>query len=38
MRSLSLSAFLIASAAMLVPLLVILAYVASVLAYAFMFP
>lgn len=38
MRSLSLPAFLLASGAMLAPLLVFLAYVASVLAYAFMFP
>ncbi len=38
MRSLSLSAFLLASAAMLAPLLVGLAYTASVLASALMFP
>ena len=38
MRSLSLSVFLMASAAMLAPLLVALAYTASVLASALMFP
>jgi len=38
MRSLSLPAFLLASAAMLVPLLIVLAYMASVLASALMFP
>jgi len=38
MRSLSLSVFLMASAAVLAPLLVALAYTASVLASALMFP
>jgi hypothetical protein len=38
MRSLSLSAFLLASTVMLAPILMFLAYVASVLASAFMFP
>ena len=38
MRSLSLSVFLMASAAMLAPLLIVLAYTASVLASALMFP
>jgi len=38
MRSLSLSVFLMASAAMLAPLLVALAYTASVLVSAMMFP
>ena len=38
MRSLSLSVFLMASAAMLAPLLVALAYSACVLAWALMFP
>ena len=38
MRSLSLSVFLLASAAMIAPLLIALAYAASVLASALMFP
>jgi len=38
MRSLSLSVFLLATAAMLAPLLVAMAYTASVLASALMFP
>jgi len=38
MRSLSLSVFLLASAAMLVPLLIAMAYAASVLVSALMFP
>ncbi len=38
MRSLSLSVFLLASAAMLAPLLIGLAYAVSVLASALMFP
>jgi hypothetical protein len=38
MRGLSLSAFLLASAALLAPLLIALAYMASILAAAFMFP
>jgi hypothetical protein len=38
MRSLSLTAFLLASAAMLAPLLIALSYAASVLVSALMFP
>jgi hypothetical protein len=38
MRSLSLSVFLLASAAMVAPLLIVMAYAASVLASALMFP
>ena len=38
MRSLSLSVFLLASAAMVAPLLIALAYAASVLTAALMFP
>jgi hypothetical protein len=38
MRSLSLSVFLLASAVMLAPLLIALAYAASVLTSALMFP
>ncbi len=38
MRSLSLSVFLLASAAMLAPLLIALAYAASIVTSALMFP
>ena len=38
MRSVSLSVFLLAAAAILAPLLIMLAYMASVLASALMFP